>query len=136
MTLKKEWKNKTLDTDKMYWVLFKDCKSPEVRKLNQNCQFIDKYGFPISPVRIIDVLDVCDYDQFVELKEKLKQLEETAAKAAEIAQAASDDNEHLRRLLKESRNSVWFDRDSDYSLGNREWDRLTKLLDEIDEALK
>lgn len=129
MSLKKEWKNKTLDTNKMYWVLFKDCKSPEVRKLNQNCQFIDKYGFPISPARIIDVLDVCDYDQFVELKE-------TAAKAAEIAQAASEDNEHLRRLLKESRNSVWFDRDSDYSLGNREWDRLTKLLDEIDEALK
>lgn len=136
MTLKKEWKNKTLDTDKMYWVLFKDCKSPEVRKLNQNCQFIDKYGFPISPVRIIDVLDVCDYDQFVELKEKFKQLEETAAKATEIAQAASDANEHLRRLLKESRNSVWFDRDSDCSLGNREWDRLTKLLDEIDEVLK
>lgn len=43
MTLKKEWKNKTLDTDKMYWVLFKDCKSPEVRKLNQNCQFIDRF---------------------------------------------------------------------------------------------
>lgn len=136
MTLKKEWKNKTLDTDKMYWVLFKDCKSPEVRKLNQNCQFIDKYGFPISPVRIIDVLDVCDYDQFVELKEKLKQLEETAAKAAEIAQAASKDNEHLRELLRESRGSVWLERENDGSLGNTVWDRLTKLLDEIDEALK
>ena len=47
MTLKKEWKNKTLDTDKMYWVLFKDCKSPEVRKLTKTVNLSINMVFPL-----------------------------------------------------------------------------------------
>mgnify|MGYP000770263127 FL=1 len=120
MSLKKEWKNKTLDTSKMYWVLFKDCKSPEVRKLNEDCQFIDKYGFPISPVRIIDVLDVCDYDELQRFK-----------KGWELYSHETVITKQLRKLLKECIFSL------EYHAGMcPQYQKVKDLLTKIDEALK